>query len=182
MSAKSDALGHEPDEARGPPTLSFDAADNSQCSEPEPLEQVWATPYSAPLRTCNFSHDGRLLACGANDGQIRLFSVASTHAQDRDFDSGPLQVYREHTQGINDLQFHPSGQFLASCSKVWCILFCTALVICFPAVTCFFGWPLIGKSLWLDFYSFGLHLRFPFLRICRLRLFTCSPLLVTKTV
>ncbi len=51
------------------------------------------------------SPDGKLLASGGNDGQVRLWNVA---------DGAPAGVLSGHPRPVYSVSFHPQGQFLLS--------------------------------------------------------------------
>jgi WD40 repeat protein len=81
---------------------------------PEHKASVWSLPAGEPVRTIELpiapecvaaSADGRHLAVGGSDGQVRLFTPA---------DSTAPKTFKTHTKPVHCLAFTPDGSRLAS--------------------------------------------------------------------
>lgn len=73
-------------------------------------------------RCARFSSDGRFVATGSSDTSIKLFEVAKIKqmmlADARDGPVRPvIRTFYDHSQPINDLDFHPQGTILISGAK-----------------------------------------------------------------
>jgi WD40 repeat protein len=73
-----------------------------------PVPPPKVPPEPVTILSVAFSPDGKELAIGSANGQIRLVSVA---------DGKLLRVLAGHTSAVADLAFHPSGTVLASAGK-----------------------------------------------------------------
>ncbi|WP_165074108.1 WD40 repeat domain-containing serine/threonine protein kinase [Paludisphaera rhizosphaerae] len=112
---------------RSPSCLEFSPAGGTLLMNfDEPSVFVWKTPTATPPRLAlaghqaeawalAFSTDGRILASGADDHQIKLWNVA---------DGRELASIEAHSQTVSGLAFSPDGAHLASVSldgswKIW---------------------------------------------------------------
>jgi len=87
------------------------------------------TTASPPEKDVNlvsaFSQDGSLLAVGAEDGKVRVFSLTiSKPGDDVEVSLGEMRESQENTEGIKNLSFHSAGRHLmAACEdgtwRVW---------------------------------------------------------------
>ncbi|KAG1368665.1 putative Cleavage stimulation factor subunit 50 [Cocos nucifera] len=73
-------------------------------------------------RCARFSLDGRFVATGSSDTSIKLFEVSKIKqmmlADARDGPVRPvIRTFYDHSQPINDLDFHPQGTILISGAK-----------------------------------------------------------------
>ncbi len=66
------------------------------------------TGHSGPVYVCRYSPDGRLLATGGEDGQVRIWNSAV----------GTLEgSWAAHDRGINSISFSPDSRWLATTSE-----------------------------------------------------------------
>ncbi|XP_042420076.1 cleavage stimulation factor subunit 50-like isoform X2 [Zingiber officinale] len=73
-------------------------------------------------RCARFSRDGRFVATGSSDTSIKLFEVSKTkQSMLTDARDGPvrpvIRTFYDHSQPINDLDFHPQNAILISGAK-----------------------------------------------------------------
>eukprot|EP01125_Pyxidicula_operculata_P008729 TRINITY_DN2903_c0_g1_i1.p1 TRINITY_DN2903_c0_g1~~TRINITY_DN2903_c0_g1_i1.p1 ORF type:complete len:430 (-),score=51.06 TRINITY_DN2903_c0_g1_i1:1002-2180(-) len=88
-------------------------------------ETRFITTHKESCRVAKFSPDGKFVATGSTDTSIKLLDVDKmlTYSQMKN-EQDEMQVSRpvvrtfyDHTKGVNDVDFHPYYQVLASCSK-----------------------------------------------------------------
>ncbi len=73
-----------------------------------PVPPPKEAPAPSPVLSLAFSPDGKTLAIGGADGQIRLANVA---------DGKLVRALAGHTSAVAGLAFHPGGKLLASAGK-----------------------------------------------------------------
>eukprot|EP01112_Ceratiomyxa_fruticulosa_P005449 TRINITY_DN1607_c0_g3_i1.p1 TRINITY_DN1607_c0_g3~~TRINITY_DN1607_c0_g3_i1.p1 ORF type:complete len:447 (+),score=89.78 TRINITY_DN1607_c0_g3_i1:195-1535(+) len=98
---------------------------------------MFITTHKNVVRCARFSPDGRYIATGSEDTSIKLLEVAKLKSfgkcdteagaaafENRDQMQRPvLKTFYDHTQPINDLDFHPYLPYLISSSKDCTVMF-----------------------------------------------------------
>jgi len=86
----------------------------------------YITTHKNTVRTAKFSPDGKLIATGSSDTSIKLLDAAKMknynqvkleHGEDYAPARPMARTFYDHTQAINDVEFHPASPILISCSK-----------------------------------------------------------------
>eukprot|EP00842_Homolaphlyctis_polyrhiza_P004842 jgi/Hompol1/5359/HPOL_000404-RA len=75
------------------------------------------TQHRGPCRTVGFSADGRFLATGSQDSTLKILDcqrLADVHSDSSDEVKKVVRTLYDHTDAVNDLQFHPNGLVLVS--------------------------------------------------------------------
>jgi hypothetical protein len=73
---------------------------------PEGLVAVWSVAMpGTPVTALDFSHDGKLLACGTPQGRVRLLAVPTGQR---------VGLFQAHARMIQQIAFHPDGEILAT--------------------------------------------------------------------
>ncbi|KAI8814369.1 WD40-repeat-containing domain protein [Cladochytrium replicatum] len=87
---------------------------------PPPNYTTWySTQHRAAARCAAFTIDGKYLATGSRDSSIKIIDVGRIKSNHRDNveDKAVIRTLYDHIGPINELQFHPNGLVLASCSE-----------------------------------------------------------------
>ncbi|KAI8815502.1 WD40-repeat-containing domain protein [Cladochytrium replicatum] len=87
---------------------------------PPPNYTTWySTQHRAAARCAAFTVDGKYMATGSRDSSIKIIDVGRIKSNHRDNveDKAVIRTLYDHIGPINELQFHPNGLVLASCSE-----------------------------------------------------------------
>ncbi|KAG6482087.1 hypothetical protein ZIOFF_058714 [Zingiber officinale] len=98
----------------------FDSKTDTKCKSI--LERYAMYLLQNVARCARFSRDGRFVATGSSDTSIKLFEVSKTkQSMLTDARDGPvrpvIRTFYDHSQPINDLDFHPQNAILISGAK-----------------------------------------------------------------
>lgn len=105
--------------------LDLDVEGGSYRAPPPAFTTRFVTTHKNAVRVAKFSPDGRYVATGSADTSIKLLDVERMKSQGVKSASGAdeggiahpvVRTFYDHTQPINDLDFHPSADVLVSCS------------------------------------------------------------------
>jgi cleavage stimulation factor subunit 1 len=84
------------------------------------------TTHKNACRVAKFSPDGKYVATGSLDTSIKLLDVGkmktynqtkSEHGEDYAPAKPVIRTFYDHSQAVNDLEFHPESPILISCSR-----------------------------------------------------------------
>ncbi|KAJ3170980.1 cleavage stimulation factor, 3' pre-RNA, subunit 1 [Geranomyces variabilis] len=82
------------------------------------LSMWFSTQHREGCRTAAFSTDGKYVATGSEDSSLKVLDVARIKMArgDGGIEKPVIRTLYDHTGPVNDVQFHPNGTVLASCS------------------------------------------------------------------
>ncbi|KAI8919932.1 WD40-repeat-containing domain protein [Powellomyces hirtus] len=90
-----------------------------QAPKPIPNLTTWfSTQHRESCRTAVFSADGKYIATGSEDSSLKVLDVSRIKMSYRDggVEKPVIRTLYDHMAPVNDVQFHPNGTVLASCS------------------------------------------------------------------
>ncbi|KAJ3062251.1 cleavage stimulation factor, 3' pre-RNA, subunit 1, partial [Quaeritorhiza haematococci] len=103
--------------------LVIDPSNKTGAPKPAPNYTTWfTTQHRGSCRCAAFSNDGKYIATGSKDSSLKVLDVSriksSYHSTspDGDFQKPVIRTLYDHIGPVNDVQFHPNGMVLASCS------------------------------------------------------------------
>ncbi|KAJ3022540.1 cleavage stimulation factor, 3' pre-RNA, subunit 1 [Thoreauomyces humboldtii] len=88
-------------------------------AKPVPKLTTWfSTQHRESCRAVVFSADGKYIATGSEDSSLKVLDVARIKLSFRDggAEKPVVRTLYDHSGPVNDIQFHPNGTVLASCS------------------------------------------------------------------
>ncbi|KAI8926797.1 WD40-repeat-containing domain protein [Entophlyctis helioformis] len=97
-------------------------AGSAAALEPRPVPDYkswFTTQHRYECRTAAFSGDGKLIATGSMDSTIKLLDakiIVDQHTNSKSEEKKVIKTLYDHTAAVNEVQFHPNGYVLASCS------------------------------------------------------------------
>jgi cleavage stimulation factor subunit 1 len=105
--------------------LIIDPSANSRRPAEHPnYTNLFITRHQGPCISATFSPDGCYVATGSTDSSIKLLDVermervrSMDSATISEVDRPVIRTLYDHTDAVNDVQFHPNGRVLASASE-----------------------------------------------------------------
>ena len=98
--------------------LVIDPTEHRQPKQLPSYSSWFTTQHRGPANVARFSPDGALLATGSADSTIKILDVQRivTQHNEASEEKKVVKTLYDHTDAINDIQFHPNGFCLASAS------------------------------------------------------------------